>query len=61
MAKNYFLAIFYDFGLFEQNRFFEVFGGPWGPGMILERLGMLKQKKLGDLISALELGPAAVS
>ena len=35
-------AIFYNFRIFSKNRFCEVFGGSWGPGMVLDRLGILK-------------------
>ena len=51
-------TIFHNFRIFSKNRFFDVFGGSWGPGMVLDRLGILKKPR--GLISAPELVPRAV-
>ena len=37
-----FLAIFHNFRIFSKKRFFDVFGGSWGPGVVLNRPGILK-------------------
>ena len=42
MAKSSFLAIFYNFRISSKNLFFQVLAGSWGPGVVLNRLGMLK-------------------